>query len=119
MSSPTSRTLEYLRDNGWDADVVERWIPRAFIRKDLFGIIDIVAMSGAGILGVQATSTANVTARVKKAMAEPRLKKWLSSGGVFHVIGWAKRGRKGEVKRWKPKIVTFMLVGGELTWCCA
>ena len=39
--SPTARSLRYLRECGHVADVVERWIPRANVRRDLFGVIDV------------------------------------------------------------------------------
>ena len=108
MASPTSRTLDWLRKQGLEADVVERWIPRAFIRKDLFGIIDIVsAGQGLPIAGWQATATGCLSARVKKAMAEPRLIEWLKSGGRFYCIGWALRGKAGKKKVWTPKVIRF------------
>jgi hypothetical protein len=41
--SPTQRTLEYLRLSGYPlVGVVERWIPRALVRQDLFGILDVL-----------------------------------------------------------------------------
>jgi len=104
--SPTARTLKELRDNGWTAEVVERWNPYARIRQDLFNVIDIVAIKpGCGIMGVQATSGGNVSARVKKAEAEPKLAAWLNSGGRFSVCGWAKRGPRGGRKTWEPRWV--------------
>ncbi len=107
MASPTSRTLAYLRDNGWTADVVEKWLPFVKIRKDLFGCIDILAINGQSIMGVQATSTPNVNARIKKAQAEPRMALWKQSGGLFAVAGWAKRGKRGERKTWQLKWVSL------------
>lgn len=104
--SPTSRTLKFLRDDGWVADVVEKWIPYVKIRKDLFGCIDILAIKdGERILGVQATSTGNLNARIQKSQAEPKLALWLKVGGRFACIGWALRGAKGERKTWQHKWV--------------
>jgi len=86
---------------GYTAEVVERWIPRTKTRRDLFGCIDIVAVHEYhGILGVQATTTGNMSARIKKSMAEPRLYAWLLAGGKFAVWGWAKRGPRGKRKLW-------------------
>ena len=61
--TPTAFTLRYLRRSGYLAEVVERWIPGANIRKDLFGIIDLVAITvDEPILGIQATSLTNACA---------------------------------------------------------
>lgn len=100
MASPTSRALERLRKNGWEAAVVEKWIPQTKQRKDLFGIIDIVAVVPGFTLGVQATSASNVAARVTKALAEPRLVSWLMAENLFEIWGWSKKGPKGGRKRW-------------------
>ena len=43
-SSPTQRSLKLLRDEGYTAQVVERWNPHARVRQDLFGVIDTAAM---------------------------------------------------------------------------
>lgn len=99
--SPTALTLRYLRTAGYLADVVERWIAQAGIRKDLFGIIDLVGITiDEPVLAVQATSLANVSARIAKAKASPALALWLTTGARFQVFGWAKRRGK-----WFPKIV--------------
>lgn len=99
--TPTARTLAKLRADGWTAQVVEKWNPHSRTRLDLFGIIDVLACHpDAGILGVQATSGSNASARVKKAMDEPRLQTWLRSGGRFEVWSWAKQGARGKRKTW-------------------
>ena len=121
--SPTSRTLNMLRERGLTAQVVEKWLPLPNAkpgmppgrRIDLFGVIDIVVAAGlGGIQGWQACAAASFAARIDKAVAEPRLKVWLASGGRFYVIGWALRGARGEVKRYKPNIVELRLREGEV-----
>jgi len=103
MASPTARTLTLLRRRGFLADVVERWIPRANVRRDLFGFIDVAAIGAglAGVLGVQATTMNHVAGRLAKARALHALKAWLAAGNRFEVWGWARRG-----KRWRVKIVS-------------
>jgi len=90
------------------AEVVERWIPRAFVRKDFIGCIDILAFAknGAesGVIGIQATSLANVSHRVAKAKASPLLPHWLQAGNRFAVHGWGKKKN-----RWTCKEVSFPL----------
>ncbi len=99
--SPSSRTLERLRAEGYIAERVEQRIPKINISRDFLGIIDILAVKvGEPILGVQATSGSNVAARVKKALGTPGLVVWLAVGGVFEVWGWAKRGPRGKRKVW-------------------
>jgi hypothetical protein len=91
--SPTALTLEECRNRGWTAEVVEQRIPKTFITRDFIGVIDIIAFSPSdGIIGIQATSGSggNHAARVHKALAEPRLIKWLRAGGKFQVWSWKK-----------------------------
>jgi hypothetical protein len=99
--TPTGRTLNELRRLGFTAEVVERWLPRANLRKDLFGCADVLAARSADrlLLLIQATSWPNVAARVAKSQRSAGLAAWLRSGGRFEVWGWAKRGERWEVRR--------------------
>ena len=100
-ASPTQRTLDLLRKEGYMAEVVEKRIPHTFRARDLFNCIDIVAIKdGCPVLGIQATSRANQSARYKKSVAIPELVTWLSVGCVFEVWGWAKGGPAGKRKLW-------------------
>lgn len=93
--TPTARSLALLRREGWTCQVVERYCPHSRRRIDLFGIIDVVAArAGSPILGIQATSGSNHSARVRKASAAPELRTWLESGAGFQVWSWRKvKGR--------------------------
>ena len=89
VASPTQRTLQRARKQGYLAAVVEKWNAHARIRQDLFGCIDVIACSEAdGVLGIQATTKPNARARWCKAIAETRLRQWLGSGARFEVWGW-------------------------------
>lgn len=90
--SPTERSLEHMRRLGFTAQVVERWIPQARRRIDLFGVIDLVCLKPGQIIGVQTTSGGNLAARRTKSMAEPRLREWLSAGARYELHGWRKAG---------------------------
>lgn len=95
MTSPTQRSLKHLRDLGYPlVQVVERWNPYAKVRQDLFGIIDVLAVSDNSIVAVQTTSGSNVSARITKmreSVALPILKK---AGILVVVHGWRKlKGR--------------------------
>ena len=99
--SPTARSLKVLRSEGYTADKVEYTVAYSYIKKDLFGCIDIVAVKEGTILGVQATSSSNASARVKKSAALPALRQWLLGGGLFEVWGWlkSKKSRRWELRR--------------------
>jgi hypothetical protein len=106
MATSTSRTLARLRKDGWTAGVVEKWIPQTKRRLDFLGIIDVIACHPTGgILGIQSTAgSANMSHRIAKALAEPRLKKWLEAGGRFRVYCWDKKGPRGKRKTWQVRI---------------
>jgi len=106
-TSPTQRSLKRLREDGYIAQVVERWNSFAHIRQDLFGWIDIVAVhpERPGVLGVQTTTAANAMARLEKAQGNPALLAWLKGGSPLAIHGWAKRGPRGQPKVWTVKVI--------------
>jgi hypothetical protein len=98
--TPTSRTLDKLRQQGYDAAIVEKWNPYARIRQDLFGCIDIVAVKcGAPLIGIQCTTRDNISHRRNKIKENPHMKAWLGSGCQLQVWGWYK-----EKNRWQVKV---------------
>jgi len=101
--SPTARSLKACRDAGFACHVVERWNPHAKVRQDLFGFIDILAITDQGILGIQATSAAHHSERIGKIAASPHAAAWLRAGGRIEVWSWAKRKikRGGKAVRWE------------------
>jgi hypothetical protein len=101
--SPTSRTLKYLRDNGWPlVQVVERWNQYARRRIDLFGFIDVIAFDPErGWLLVQTTSGSHVQERIHKIINECSEQAQLLADHKYNRIvvhGWRKI--KG---RWKVR----------------
>jgi hypothetical protein len=103
VAGPTQRTLKYLRGEGFKAEVVEKWIPQAKRRKDLFGFIDVVAIAPNRIIGVQATSGSNHNARIKKIESLEESQDWIKAGGEIWVISWRKLKGKGR-KQWFPRV---------------
>lgn len=92
-ASPTARSLEKLRREGYLAGVVERWNAHAKphgIRIDLFGFIDILAVRRGEVLGVQATSGAHVAARAKKIAEHENVARVRESGMRIEIHGWRK-----------------------------
>lgn len=112
--TPTQRTLKRARELGFEAQVVEKWVPQARRRVDLFGCIDVIAVQpGVGIIGIQTTSGTNHSARMAKARAEPRLQTWLGAGGRFECWSWAKRGARGKRKTWELRREALTANAGE------
>lgn len=111
--SPTQLALAECRRRGWDAEVVEKTLPRCFIKKDLFGVIDVVAMANGTLLALQVTSGPHHANRKDKALAEPRLKRWLLCGGRFAIWSYTLRGMKGRRKLWtlREEYITLQTLG--------
>lgn len=102
-TSPTQRTLALLRSEGMTAQVVEKFIVWTKQRVDLFGFADIVALDPKlyGVLAVQTTSGSNISARIKKILANDAAKLWVMCGNRIEVHGWKKRGPRGKRKVWE------------------
>jgi hypothetical protein len=107
MTSPTTRTLALLRRR-YVADVVERWVPRQGIKRDLVGVGDVLAVhpGGRAFLLVQATTTGHVAHRPAKSRGQPALAAWLRAQGAFQVWGWRQSGR-----RWRVKVAVDAAAG--------
>ena len=131
MGTPTSLTVNYLRRHGIKCGSVERWIPQAKKRIDLLGFIDIVAVdtTRGKIIGIQATSFPNLSARVEKIidLRKEEALDWLACGGEIQVWTWVKRKRlrenaKGVVKSLVTQVgrITFVdrevIRTGEYDW---
>lgn len=113
--TPTERTLKALRKADVAVDVVERWIPRANIRKDLFGVFDLVALEpgGSGVVGVQVTTYKNVSSRVKKIRASEHIDRWFECGNRVEVWGWRKVKRNGR-EVYRPRVLDLLPDGTEV-----
>jgi hypothetical protein len=97
-TSPTQLSLKKLREDGWLAEVVERWIPGANIRKDLWGWVDIVALKDGETLAVQTTSYSNMSARAKKIAESETVAEVRKANWSIQVHGWHKKDNRWAVK---------------------
>ena len=98
--SPTARSLERLRAEGFICQVVEQHIPHSFIKRDFIGCIDIIAFNDHETIGVQATSGSNHAARRVKALAIPELRNWCNGPNRhFEVWSWAKPKHRWQLRR--------------------
>ena len=86
--SPTQRTLAEMRKRGYTCEVVEHWNPHARVRKDLYGFIDVLCLGDNEVIGVQATSYSNVSARVKKIAEHENVVAVRRAGIALLVHGW-------------------------------
>lgn len=117
--SYTQRTLKELRDQGLPADIVERYVKQARkahgVHKDLFNIIDIIALGGParGIIGVQSTGPNGFADHKKKILEEyaQSTLDWLKSGGKLLLWSWRKKKVKktGKAEVWVYKEYEFTL----------
>jgi len=109
--TPTQRTLAYLKERGITAGVVERWIPRAKVRKDLFGIIDIIGIYKYSIVGIQSCSGSGFSKHDKKIMVSDNTRKWLETGAELWLVGWrkVKKKRGGKQMVWKSRVKEYKL----------
>ena len=98
--SPTQRSLQYLRNQGYTVAVVEKWNPHARIRQDLFGCIDLLAIRDGETLAIQACAGSSLSARVKKITDHENLAAVRKAGWRIEVMAWRKL-KSG----WLPKIV--------------
>ena len=113
-TSPTKRTLDYLKEKGYTCTITERWNAFAKIRQDLFGFIDIVALGNFSILGIQCTSGDHVAERVAKIKGLKEAVDWKLNTGRILVVGWRKVGARGKRKTWEPRIVELHYKAGWL-----
>jgi hypothetical protein len=98
--TPTELSLRYLREEGFQAAVVEKWNPHARIRQDLFGFIDILGVRAEETIAVQATSYTNMRARVNKIAEADTVAAVRAAGWTIWVMGWRK-----VANRWTPTII--------------
>lgn len=98
--SPAQRTLALCRRQGFTVAITEHWNQFARRRVDLFGFIDVLAISDEQTLGIQTTSGDNVSHRVEKIVTLPAAAAWLRAGNRIVVHGWSKRGPRGQRKTW-------------------
>ena len=128
--SPTARSLQALRKDGALPAVVEKWVARrgkpcprcksteipGGVRQDLYGILDLVALTPGipGLLGIQATTGANLRSRVTKVLDSEYLIPWLEAWNRLEVWGWrkVKLKRGGKAIRWRVRRIQIELVDG-------
>jgi hypothetical protein len=106
--SPTARSVKMLRAEGWLVANVEKTIPHCFIKQDLFGFGDALAVRGNEVVIIQVTGDngGNVMARFHKMKLLPTLWTWLEAETRrVEIHGWGRRGAAGKRKLWRCRII--------------
>jgi hypothetical protein len=93
------RVLKVLRDDGYFAQVVERYDSFTKRRHDLFGIIDILAIGHGQTRAIQVTSRSNMASRRTKIKEAPEFQEMLKAGWIVELWGYDKPDH-----RWRLKI---------------
>jgi len=107
--STLARSLKLLRDEGWIAAKVEHWNPFAKIRQDLFGFIDIVALSmstdyeDGQICGIQVVNT-HLPEHITKIRENKAAQAWIACGAGIIIHNWKQRS-KNKIKRWECEVI--------------
>lgn len=97
--SHNARVLKSLRDDGYFAQVVERWDSFSRKKHDLFGIIDVLAIGNCETLAIQVTSRSNGASRRTKMQAAPELQSMVDAGWRVQLWLFDK-----PTTRWRKKV---------------
>lgn len=95
----TPRSLALLRQEGWQATVVEHWNSFVRIRQDLFGWIDVLGVGEEGTIAVQVCRRADISTRAKKIADSETVAAVRKAGWRIEVHGWDKADGRWRVKR--------------------
>jgi len=106
-TSATQMTLKKLRTEGYLCEIVEKTIPKCFIKKDLFGFIDIIAIKGKEVLAVQTTTGSHFSDRANKILTHDNYPQVKALGWKIVVHGWRKIGERGKRKLWACKEINL------------
>jgi len=86
-TSPTTRSEQLLSQLGYVTDRCEMRVTSR-IKRDLFGMFDLIAIAPGTTIGVQVTTSNNVAARVRKILDSEHAEDWLRACNRIHVHGW-------------------------------
>lgn len=102
--SPTQRTRAHCKKLGYLSQIVEKWVnfPPPGHRVDLFGFVDVLAVSEGRTYAIQTTVGSSHAARRTKIESEcsEAVGALLEAGWLIEVWSWTKAGARGKLKRW-------------------
>lgn len=117
--SSNERSLIHTRKLGWPAAIVESpWNPHSRVRQDLFGFLDLLALTGNGLMGIQACRGNDAAKHRRKIEAEPNVRHWLTENLLLELWAWSKRKvkRGGKQMTWSLRREAAFLQCGEIKW---
>lgn len=97
MRSNVERTLNWLREHGYDAAVTEKWNQWAKVRQDLFGFIDVMAVSDNHMIAIQCTDGSHHAEHVAPIL-ESSIARRLAYHMDIEIWSWRK-GLTGERRK--------------------
>lgn len=112
--SPTQRTMAKLRIEGCElVQIVEHWNGWGKCRQDLFGFVDVLAIVNGVTVGIQVTTSSNMSARFSKIAGEHSdvTQALLNAGWRIEIHGWRKKALTG---KWECRIKDVFLRGSLL-----
>ena len=83
--------MALFESRGYKCEVVESYNSFTKRKKDMFGILDMVAIGNEETLGIQMTSKSNMSSRIKKIQESDYFVELLRSKWRIIVIGWFKK----------------------------
>ena len=83
--------MALFESRGYKCEVVESYNSFTKRKKDMFGILDMVAIGNAETIGIQMTSKSNMSARIKKIQDSDYFVELVRSKWRIIVIGWFKK----------------------------
>jgi len=83
--------MALFESRGYKCEVVESYNSFTKRKKDMFGILDMVAIGNEETLGIQMTSKSNMSSRIKKIQESDFFVELLRSKWRIIVIGWFKK----------------------------
>lgn len=122
-SIPLQRSKALLEADGWKVGIVERWIQRAFIRVDLFGLFDLVCIRSdrVGVMGIQCCGE-DVQEHCRKYLeGYVDIKKgktyypndclpiWLKGGNTFFIWSWRLRKHEGTRQTYQLRQIEMII----------
>lgn len=98
--SPMQRTLRWLEEHGWTCEVVEKWVPGANIRRDLWSCDVLACHPDNGIALIQVGTGDDFAKHIRKVSDDEGAATFVAAGGAVLVFGWSTLNRHG----WTPRI---------------
>jgi hypothetical protein len=101
--------MKACRDIGRLVGKTEHWNSFAFIRQDLFGFIDAIALGKKETVALQSTDMSKRWPHINDIFKNPNAKRWLQCGNKIEVWCWRKiivgKYKNGKTrKQWTPQI---------------